>query len=320
MTIIGFDVAKDKIVGVRIDRATAIKERFVIGNTPREITALISRLQRIKRRRLIAACEATAEYHLNLAKACVGAGIPFRLINPILTKQFTRSTIRKRKTDLTDAHIIAKLALQGEGTVIQSGYFSPVKAISRTGLKLGRVYQIVSLIAQRYSQHWRGEVALRQQLDQCLRILEASITLFRQKTTEAIDPATSRLLQSIPGIGPTIAGSLIAEIGEIGRFRSGKAVVAYVGLDPKVKQSGASLKHNTGITKRGSAHLRRTIFIAATIAQRHDPELKSYYDKKKQEGKRYKEATIAVARKLIYRVYAVWKRQTPYLKPTTIGA
>jgi hypothetical protein len=45
----------------------------------------------------------------------------------------------------------------------------------------------------------------------------------------------------------------------------------------------------------------------------HDSELKTYYDKKRQEGKQYKEATVAVARKLLYRVYAVWKRQTPYV-------
>jgi transposase len=319
MTIIGFDVARDEIVGVRIDRSTAIKERCVIGNNSREITALIHRLQNTKQR-LLAACEATAEYHLVLAKICVEAGVTFRLLNPILTKQFTRSTIRKRKTDLTDAHIIAKLALQGEGTVIQSSYFSPVKAIARTSLKLGRVRQTVYLIAERYRHHVPDEIELRQQLDKCLVILEESIALFRHKTALAIDPATARLLQSVPGIGPTIVGSLIAEIGEIERFRTAKALVAYAGLDPKVKQSGASLNHNTSLTKRGSAPLRRNLFIAATIAQRCDRELKDYYDKKRQEGKRYKEATIAVARKLIHRIYAVWKRQKPYRKPTVAGA
>ena len=100
----------------------------------------------------------------------------------------------------------------------------------------------------------------------------------------------------------------------INRFYSGKSLVAYAGLDPKVKQSGVSLKHNTKITKRGSPYLRKSVYISAYIAKRHDPELKEYFDKKINEGKRYKEATVATARKILYRVYAVWKRGTPYVK------
>ena len=68
------------------------------------------------------------------------------------------------------------------------------------------------------------------------------------------------------------------------RFKSGKQLVAYAGLDPKVKQSGASLAHNTAITKRGSPYLRRAFFIAASVAQRYDPDLKAYYEKKRAEG------------------------------------
>jgi len=311
MTIIGFDVAKDAIVGVRIDRSAQIKEQFVIGNTEPEIQVLIERFVATKRR-LVAACEATAEFHVTLAKVCLKRGIPFRLLNPILTKQFTRATVRKKKTDLTDAHIIAKLALQGEGTLVNDNHFLPVKAIARTGHRLIRIQQTVHLMSERYRQHLPDETELREQLDQCLKLLKASAEFFRQRARESVDPAVLRLLQSIPGIGPTIATGLVTEIGEISRFRSGKALVAYVGLDPKVKQSGISLNHNTRITKRGSAHLRKYLFVAAAIAERFDAELTAYYAKKRLEGKRYKEATIAVARKLTYRIYAVWKRGEKY--------
>ncbi len=62
-----------------------------------------------------------------------------------------------------------------------------------------------------------------------------------------------------------------------------------------------------------SPYLRRALYIAASIAQRYDPILKAYYVKKRAEGKRYKEATVANARHMVYRVYAVLKRGTPYV-------
>lgn len=111
-----------------------------------------------------------------------------------------------------------------------------------------------------------------------------------------------------------MATLLIAELGDINRFKDASAVVAYTGLDPRVKQSGALLKRNTRLTKRGSPYLRRALYLAAAAAERSDPELKATYDKKRAEGKRYKQATIVVARRIITRVYAVWKRQTPYIK------
>jgi transposase len=107
---------------------------------------------------------------------------------------------------------------------------------------------------------------------------------------------------------------LIAELGDITRFKNANSVVAYMGFDPRVKQSGTSLKRNTHLTKRGSPYLRRALYLAAAAAQRHDPELQATYDKKRAEGKRYREATIVVARRVITRVYAVWKRGTAYQK------
>ena len=98
------------------------------------------------------------------------------------------------------------------------------------------------------------------------------------------------------------------------QFPSGKALVAYAGLDPRIRQSGISLRRNTKITKRGSPYLRKAAYIAAYIAKRHDAEFGAYHVKKMREGKRYKEATVATARKMLYRVYAVWKRGTPYMK------
>jgi len=310
-TIIGFDVAKDNLVGARIDHCGRIKDNFEIVNQSQDIDNCLTGLL-IKHRRLLIASEATGDYHTLLAKQCLEKGIPFRLINPIITKQFIRSTVRKKKTDLSDALIIAKLTLQGEGEIVSSASFSPAKTIQRTALKLTKLGQILSLVSQRFATVLPEEKELKRKLNLCLRTINSSSDLFRQQASCQIDRRLSRLLRTIPGIGPKIVVTVITEVGDINRFKSAKALVAYSGLDPRVKQSGSSLKHNTHITKRGSPFLRRDIFIAAAIAVKWDHDLGLYYQKKRNEGKGYREAIVAVSRKLINRIYAVWKRKTPY--------
>lgn len=313
MTIIGFDVSKKELVGIRTDKSALVRDKIIINNDPESIRAFTEEAKN-KYPRLTIASEATADYHRNLAEYCLKLGIPFRLINPILTKQFTRATIRKKKTDLTDAWIIAKLALQGEGSLLTIKSLDPLKSINRTAFKIQRLMTTLSAINQRFQRVFPNDQEVLEELAKPLPLLSATVKNLRLRVDKRTDKATKKLLVSIPGIGPTIANTLITEIGDIKRFSSGKFLVAYAGLDPKVKQSGVSLKHNTKITKRGSPYLRKAAYIAAYIAKRHDPELKEYFDKKINEGKRYKEATVATARKILYRVYAVWKRGTPYVK------
>jgi transposase len=120
-------------------------------------------------------------------------------------------------------------------------------------------------------------------LKTCRETLEASMKKLRKYLHKETDRTIERLLTSIPGIGPTIADILIAEIGDINRFHSGKALVAFAGIDPRVKQSGATLKRNTRITKRGSPHLRHIIYFATVVAQLHYKEFKDHHVKKMAE-------------------------------------
>jgi len=85
-----------------------------------------------------------------------------------------------------------------------------------------------------------------------------------------------------------------------------KQLIAYFGLDPRVRQSGHTLNTTGRLTKRGSPHGRRAIFIAANVARRFDPYCQAHYEKKRNEGKSYKVANLALARKLLLIVRAVW--------------
>lgn len=313
MTIIGFDVSKNELIGTRINKRALPLELYSLPNEREALRAFLEKASK-QHPRLLVASEATAEYHRILSEEAVRLSIPFRLINPILTKQFTRATIRKQKTDQSDALIIAKLALQGEGSLMTSEALNPVITINRVAHKLVRLRSMASAINQRLERVFPEEIMVRDILNAPISALTEAVTMLRNDIAKRTDPRLLSLLESIPGVGPTLAMTLINEIGSIQRFSSVKALIAYAGLDPRVRQSGISLRRNTKITKRGSPYLRRAAYIAAYIAARHDSELRIYFEKKILEGKRYKEATVAVARKILARVYAVWKRGTPYQK------
>lgn len=311
MVVVGFDVGKDSIYGARLDRSGQVKEHWILANNELEIEELLGRLKS-KYRHLLVASEATAEYHRPLAFVCLRLGIPFRLLNPITTKQFTRATVRKRKTDVSDAEVVARVAAQGQGTLVTKTTFNEAKPILRTAVKLVQLGNTLELIRRHIADVVPSEPELTQRLEACQVSIQEAADKFRATSSQRVDPQLRHLLQSIPGIGIQTATALIAELGDIARFTDAKAVVAYVGLDPRVKQSGTTLARNTKLTKRGSPYLRRALYVAAMRAQYCDPELKTTYERKRAEGKRYKSATIVVARQLINRVYAVWKRGTPY--------
>lgn len=313
MITIGVDVAKETLVGVVLSRSSKVLDSFTLSNNPQQINKWLQ-LTRGKYTHITVASEATAEFHRTLALLCLEYKIPFRLLNPIVTKQFTRATIRKRKTDVSDALTIARLAQTGEGSMVTNKSFDIAKSYSRTAAKLVHVESKLHLMQQRLANISPDDKESFETLEKCINQLKESVLVFRKQAVKRVHDGTVKLLRSIPGVGEIIATILVAEIGDIENFKSAKALVAYAGIDPKVKQSGKGLKHNTRLTKRGSPYLRQALFQAAAVARQHDPELKAYYEKKRAEGKRYKEATVATSRKLLYRVYAVLKRQTPYTK------
>ncbi|PIT98232.1 MAG: hypothetical protein COT71_01670 [Candidatus Andersenbacteria bacterium CG10_big_fil_rev_8_21_14_0_10_54_11] len=90
-------------------------------------------------------------------------------------------------------------------------------------------------------------------------------------------------------------------------------MVAYAGLDPRIKQSGSKLNTTGRLTKRGSPMLRHALYVAANVARRFDPELNAYYLKKREEGRRHAEVLCIIARKLLYRIHAVLRERRPYV-------
>ena len=120
------------------------------------------------------------------------------------------------------------------------------------------------------------------------------------------------ILQSIPGIGSVTSKNFMIEVSSVEKFKSVKQLCAFIGIDPSVKQSGTSINYRGKISKRGNANLRRTIWQMAIGVIRSCDKFNTYFSKKREEGKKFKQAVIAVANKLLRTIFVLLKNKTKF--------
>ena len=310
MHYLGLDVSKDTIDAALINSSGTLRGRWTMRNAVPDISAVFTQILSLHPHLTVAA-ESTGSYQLPAMEAAEAAGLSCRILNPVLTNQMLRGSIRKRKTDREDAVVIAKLALQGEGREMCSLQMRDERKII--------VRSAIKLVSARQSLHLHGKHlqtllgSIPPPIAEAFQAIQTARTAMQQKAIRLASSPEQELLCSIPGIAEWLASVIIAELGVYLHTLTGNQLVAFAGLDPKVRQSGATL-HTTGrLTKRGSPHLRWALVQAANVARMHDPDLKAFYQRKRAEGKRHTAATCATARKLCYRIVAVLKRKSAYV-------
>lgn len=186
--------------------------------------------------------------------------------------------------------------------------------------KAGTMYQLGSHNFV-FAQLIRSEVELYQMLDRQMNELLKNVDSFLLQNTQSNNPKLAQqvaLLDSIPGIGKLSAMTIVAEAGDLTRFKSARALTAYAGLDPSVKESGKFKGTRNRISKRGSRLLRRALNLVAcrsvykTRKEEYvNPYLREFYDRKCQ-AKPKLVALTAVAHKLIYIIFAVIRNNQPF--------
>lgn len=124
-------------------------------------------------------------------------------------------------------------------------------------------------------------------------------------------------LTSVPGIGKVFAAGIIAEIGQIDRFKDHPQVAKYAGLNWKENQSGNTSSQNTSLVKRGNRYLRYYLVEAADSVRRHNVEYAEFYKKKKDEvpKHKHKRAVVLTARKLVRLVDVLLRNHQLYTPP-----
>ena len=163
------------------------------------------------------------------------------------------------------------------------------------GVKLGRealVFELRQLVAQ-------------------ISFLEEQLAALGDQISQYYD-RFSCTLHTVPGIGKILAAAILSEIGDATRFSAPEKLVAFAGIDPSIRQSGQFVGNQSHMSKRGSAYLRRAVWLASSVATLHNPVMKIFYQKKRNEGKAHRTAVGAVCRKLLYTVFALLKSGQPY--------
>jgi transposase len=167
----------------------------------------------------------------------------------------------------------------------------------------------------------RSEIVLCQALNQQMTARLERVKDYLQKNARSDNPKLAlqvALLQTIPGVGLISALTIVAECGDISRFKHARALTAFAGLDPSVKESGQFKGTRNKVSKRGNRQLRQALYMVAmrsvSINRKGDyvnPYLRDFYDRKCQ-SKPNKVALIAVAHKLIFIIFAVLRDQKPF--------
>lgn len=195
------------------------------------------------------------------------------------------------------ASTIAKLLSEGSRGRLGEAKAAQVKvsAKSSVGIRLGEdaaAFQIRAMVSQ-------------------VEFLNATVAKVEAEVASLLARVEPNIT-TIPGVSTTTGAQIVAEIGDVRRFRSAASIVKYAGLNSGVAESGRFSADGVPITKHGSPYLRRSLWLAANRARQYDPKLKAFYDKKRREGKPHRVAVTAVARKLCHVVYAVMRDGEPY--------
>ena len=195
------------------------------------------------------------------------------------------------------ASTIAKLLSEGSRGRLGADKAAQLKAAAKSsvGIRLGEdaaAFQLKTMASQ--VEFLNGTIAkVEREVASLLAKVEPNIT-------------------TIPGVSTTTGAQIVAEIGDVRRFKSAASIVKYAGLNSGVDESGKHSAQGVPITKHGSPYLRRSLWLAANRARQYDPRLKAFYDKKRREGKPHRVAVTAVARKLCHVVFAVMRDGEPY--------
>ncbi len=312
MQTIGIDMAKDTFHAAFDDR-----EVLKFANTPAGIEQFMTTLEDgdfpITETRI--GVEATGAYHLLFAITLTEHSWDVVVINPLESHRMITQGLRTVKTDRLDALKIRATAAMGKGYLFTDT--KDVLALKALVVERRALVEMRKMTKQRSEPHRLKEAAtgmtLHDSFTAVMEVLHEEIKRI-ERSMRGYETETQELLRSIPGVGSTTAAILVAFIGDISRFATPEKLVAFIGLDCRVFQSGTSVQGKGYISKRGNGYLRQILFNAAFVSLRHNPDLKRYHEQKLREGKHYFSALCAVERKLIHLIYAVWKRGTPFVR------
>lgn len=299
---VGIDVSK-----VQLDVAIRpTDDRWPVSNDEPGITILVERLRTIQPALIV--LEATGGLEVPVAGALAEAGLPVVVVNPRHARDFAKATGRLAKTDPLDAQGLAHFA---EAVRPTPRPLPDAQAQALSAL-LTRRRQLVQMLTAERRRLQSAPQRIRADIQAHITWLERRLARTDDDLAAAIRSsplwrAKDEILQSMPGVGPVLSRTLVAEVPELGLLNRQK-IAALIGVAPFNCDSGTL--RGKRVVWGGRAHVRAVLYMSTLSAVRHNPVLKAFYDRLRAAGKAAKVALTASMRKLLTILNAMIKHHT----------
>lgn len=299
---VGIDVSKERLdVAVRPSG-----ESESVSNDKAGIEALVKRLG--ESRPTLIVLEATGGLERDLTRALTSAELAVVVINPRQVRDFAKATGQLAKTDRIDALVLARFA----EAVRPALRPLPDEITLELRALISRRRQLTEMIVAERNRLSQASNSVRKRIDAHIRWLEAELDRADKDLDQSIGQSpiwqhNEDMLRSVPGIGPVISRSLIAELPELGELNR-KQIAALVGVAPLNRDSGTLRGHRT--IWGGRATVRAVLYMAALVASRRNVVIRAFYKRLRDAGKAPKLALVACMRKLLTILNSMIKHKT----------
>jgi transposase len=292
---VGIDVAKAELtVAIR-----PTDERWVERNAEAGVPALVRRLR--ERAPTLIVLEATGGYEVLCVAALAAARLPVVVVNPRQVRDFAKATGQLAKTDRIDAGVLALFAERVRPAVVAV----PDGATRELEALLTRRRQLVEMLQAERNRFGlllgRGARLVKKSLKQHIAYLERELAMTDTDLVEMVRHSPvwrerDDLLRSVPGVGPVVAHTLLAELPELGQLNR-RAIAKLVGVAPMNRDSGTW--RGRRMIQGGRASVRAVLYMAALVAARRNAVIRTFYQRLLTAGKPKKLALVACMRKLL---------------------
>ena len=306
---VGIDVSKRTLEVCLLPEG----ESFVVANDQEGIDELLSRLEGMSSVGLVV-LEATGRYERLCATSIAARSIAVAVVNPKRARDFAKAIGRLAKTDKIDAFVLARFA----SAVGPSPSIIPDEEATTLQAILARRRQLLSMLtAENNRLQMAQDEALAKRIRAHMKWLEKEISRTDRDLDAAIEASAAfkkneALLRSVPGVGPVLARTLMAELPELGTITH-KRLCALVGVAPFNRDPGQGRgKREVG---GGRAPVRAALYMGALVATRHNPHIKEFYERLLAAGKPKKVALVACMRKLLCILNALMRDRAIWRSP-----
>ena len=306
-------------IGIDISKAEAVVavypsgETWTSATTPAALEVLAGRVQALQPTVIV--MEATGGYEAPVAASCAVVGLPVAVVNPRQVRAFAQARGRAAKTDQLDAHLLALFGAQ----IQPPARPLPDADTQALAALVARRRQLLDMLGAEQRRLAQATAArMQRELRDHIEWLARRLKDIDRDLTHAIKDspvwrAREELLRSVPGIGPAIARTLLAELPELGTLTR-RQLAALVGVAPFNRDSGQW--RGQRMIVGGRATVRASLYMGALVATRHNPLIQPFYQRLRDAGKAPKVALVASMRKLLTILNAIVRHQKPWASPT----